>query len=179
MVERVVERAREPEPGDLISAYMYNWRGNRMREAMEGKVVIKGKDIPWEQGHQGLIHYYLYPKVWREVGVPYWSMFVHRIKRHSGKHRHQGGLGLFVIEGKGYTVVDGVRYDWKKDDLILLPIKPQGCEHQHFNLDPDKPSEWLALRFHPMLDATGNQLEQVEVSPDWAGALTPPGQPNV
>src|SRR5690242_9499378 len=62
-----------------------------------------------------------------------WLVFQHDIHTHSGKHRHQGGLAIFVLEGEGYTEVDGVRIDWEAGDLILLPIKPDGCEHQHFN----------------------------------------------
>ena len=96
-------------------------------------------------------------------------MFVHDIRSHSGRHRHQGGLALFVLEGKGYTTVDGVRHDWEKGDLILLPIKENGVEHQHFNLDPDKPSRWLALAPLPLWDQLGWELTQVEEHPDWKG----------
>lgn len=79
-----------------------------------------------------------------------------------------------VLEGKGYTVVDGIRYDWEKDDLILLPVKPNGCEHQHFNADPSgKAAEWMAFIFNPYFEALGAPLEQKAESPDWKGT-TPP-----
>jgi hypothetical protein len=171
MVERVVERGREPEPKESIYEYMYReWFAERKRYKMEGQVVIKGKDVGWEQGRQGLLKYYLHPlKQWEACGTPDWSVFIHRITKHSGKHRHQGGLGIFVLEGRGYTVVDGTRYDWEGGDLILLPVKPEGCEHQHFNLDPDKPSEWMAFIFAPFNAAMGNDLEQKSESPDWSG----------
>jgi hypothetical protein len=48
-------------------------------------------------------------------------------------------------------------------------VKPDGCEHQHFNLDPDKPSEWMAFIFTNYFDALGNPMEQRGESPDWAG----------
>ena len=108
------------------------------------------------------------------MGVPDWFIFVQNIKRHSGRHRHQCGLGLFVLEGKGYTVVDGVKYDWEKDDLILLPIKPDGCEHQHFNAEEGKPCFWLAFIFSPVFDAVGSDIEQRSVSPDWKGPVQMP-----
>lgn len=180
MTERVSERKPEPEPVELLYDYIFNWRMNKKLRTFSGKVIVKGKDSPWEQNRQGLIKFLLHPKVWSEVGVPNWFVFIHRIKNHSGKHRHQGGLGLFVLEGKGYTVVDGVRYDWEKDDLILLPVKPDGCEHQHFNTDPSgQAAEWLAFIFDPLRDAMGNELEQRATSPDWKGGLTPELMPHV
>ncbi|MEE8471613.1 MAG: cupin domain-containing protein [Dehalococcoidia bacterium] len=173
MVERVVERGREPEPEELVYEYIYRWRAERKLAASQGKVVIKGTDVPWEQNRQGYIKFYLHPRVWQEVSVPNWFMFIHDIRKNSGRHRHQGGLGLFVLEGKGYTVVDGVRYDWEAGDLVILPVKPDGCEHQHFNAEPGTPAMWLALIFDPFRDAMGNELEQKEVSPDWQGGPTP------
>ena len=39
-------------------------------------------------------------------------------------HRHQGGLALFVLDGRGHTIVNGVTHDWEAGDLILLPVAP-------------------------------------------------------
>jgi gentisate 1,2-dioxygenase len=86
---------------------------------------------------------------------------------HSGKHRHQGGIMLYVIEGEGYTVVDGEKVEWEKGDLIVLPVKPDGCEHQHFNKEPGKPAKWMAFRYHPFSAILGNLFEHVEDRPDW------------
>ena len=174
MVEKVIERGKEPEPTELIYEQTFRWIKEHSQQKQKGVVVIKGKGLEWEQGRQGLIKYYVYPQVWQKMGVPDWFIFVQNIKRHSGRHRHQGGLGLFVLEGKGYTVVDGVKYDWEKDDLILLPIKPDGCEHQHFNAEEGKPCFWLAFIFSPVFDAVGSDIEQRSVSPDWKGPVQMP-----
>src|SRR5919199_1873869 len=48
---------------------------------------------------------------------------------HTGKHRH-GEEGIFIIEGEGFSVIDGRRYDWKPESGMLVPF---GAEHQHFN----------------------------------------------
>ncbi|MBI4287593.1 MAG: cupin domain-containing protein [Chloroflexi bacterium] len=179
MVEKVTQRAREPEPQENIYEYLFAWHNQKARNMREGKVVIHGRDLTWEQGRQALLKFYLTPKVWNQVGTPGWFLFINRIIRQSGKHRHQGGLGIYVLEGKGYTVVDGVKYDWEKDDLILLPVKDGGCEHQHFNTDPNKPSEWLAFIYDPFRDATGCDIEQKEVSPDYKGPAQPTQMPHV
>jgi len=177
MVERVVERGREPEPKEILYDLSLKWRAEYRRQREVGQVVIRGRDISWEQNRQGLIKHYLHPLNWDELAVPYWLVFIHEIGNHSGRHRHQGGLGLFVLEGKGYTVVDGTRYDWEKGDLVILPMKPDGCEHQHFNLEPDKASQWLALIFTPYFDAVGNDLEQRVEAPDWKAGK--PASPHV
>ena len=94
---------------------------------------------------------------------------VHDIKEHSGKHRHQGGIQLFVLEGEGTTEVDGGSVDWGKWDLIILPVKPGGCVHKHYNKVKGAPAKWMAFRYNPYARALGNMFEQVENSPDWKG----------
>jgi len=166
-MERVLERGKEPEPEQSIYDVIYKHRSDFRSQREQGAVVIKGKEMPWQQDRQALSRYYSYPKLWPQHAVPYWILFQIRVHKQSGKHTHQGGLALFVLEGKGYTVVDGVRYDWKKHDLVLLPIKPGGCEHQHFNADPDNPAEWAAFIFDPTSEAMGHPLEQKEEDKGW------------
>ena len=85
----------------------------------------------------------------KDTPLQHWRVFIHDIKTRSGKHRHQGGLVIYVLEGKGYSVVDGERKDWEKGDLVLLPMKPEGVEHQHFNLDPAEPAHLGGVHQHP------------------------------
>jgi gentisate 1,2-dioxygenase len=92
---------------------------------------------------------------------------MHEIHTKSGRHKHQGGLVIYVLEGVGYSVVDGERIDWSKGDLVLLPLRPGGVEHQHFNLDPHKPSKWAAFINIPIIEHLASVLEQKEVSPDF------------
>ncbi|MBI4334505.1 MAG: cupin domain-containing protein [Chloroflexi bacterium] len=167
MVERTSERRKEPEPA--LTAYEQQMRNDneKLRKKMLGKVIVKGKDVPWEQGRQGLIRFYVWDENWDEMGTPYWRIFINHIKKHSGKHIHQGGLCIYVLEGKGYSTVDGVRYDWEEDDLIVLPIKPDGVEHQHFNLDPGGNAYWMAFIYMPMQEQAGVEFVQVQDHPDW------------
>ncbi len=169
MVERVHQRKREPEPKE--TNYDVNWRlqDKAVRQKAEGKVIIKCGEKEWEQGRQGFSKQLLSIQEWDTVGTPGWHIFLQKIKKHSGRHTHQGGLAIFVLEGKGYSVVDGVRHDWQKGDLLLLPVKPGGCEHQHFNEDPEKPTTWMAWRFWPMRDPVNTYKTQQEEHPDWIG----------
>ncbi|MDP2744152.1 MAG: cupin domain-containing protein [Dehalococcoidia bacterium] len=167
MAERELQRAREPESKE---AYFYEglmrvWKEARER-GLTGRVVIKAKDIPFEQNRQGLAKNFLHPLM-TDTADSAWNFFIHDIRNHSGMHRHQGGLAIYVIEGKGWTTVDGVKYDWEEGDLLLLPIKKGGCEHQHFNAEPGKPCKWLAMIYLHFIDRLGSELTQTKVSPDY------------
>ncbi len=169
MVERILERKKEPEPQETLYEREKLFLNEMIRLRAEGQVIVKGKDMTWEQSRQGLTkhlsHRYLN---WDKVGVPGWSLFIQRIHTHSGKHVHQGGLVIYVLNGKGYSIVDGERYDWEEGDLIVLPIKPGGVEHQHFNLQDDRPSEWMAFIYETMRDIYSVGRIQKEDHPDWA-----------
>lgn len=169
MVEKITERRHEPEPQISVYDQMLRHDNDKLAKRAGGKVIIKGSEIPWEQGRHGLLKVYVWEKNWDEVGAPGWRLFINHIKKHGGKHIHQGGTPLYVLEGKGYSVVDGVRYDWEEGDLILLPIKPNGCEHQHFNLDPQASAYWIAFIYVPIKDQAGVEFVQVEEHPDWSG----------
>jgi gentisate 1,2-dioxygenase len=52
--------------------------------------------------------------------------------------------------------------------MVLLPIKPGGVTHQHFNRNgPDDPAEWLAINYLPHSFQLGAQFTHNEVSNDW------------
>lgn len=169
MAEREGQRVKEPEAQQL-SHYEINYINsakNRQR-ALEGKVVIKGGERPFQQSRQGVSKHFL-NKAIEDTALQGWGVFIADIRVHNGKHRHQGGLAIYVIEGSGYTVVDGVRHDWEAGDLLLLPTKPQGVTHQHFNAEPGKSCKWLAMIYKPFKEAMGDMMEQKEVAPGWKG----------
>jgi quercetin dioxygenase-like cupin family protein len=50
-------------------------------------------------------------------------------------HAHQNEALLYVLEGRGYEIHDGQRYDWEAGDLVVIHAD---SVHQHFNADPDR-----------------------------------------
>ncbi len=48
---------------------------------------------------------------------------------HTGRHSH-GEEAIFIIEGTGFSVIDGTRYDWENGSCLFIPY---GSIHQHFN----------------------------------------------
>lgn len=135
-----------------------------------GPIVIRRSDRELFQARQGKLLFYLCPNNHRETPLQNWRVFIQEIRTSSGKHRHAGGLTIYVLEGHGYTIVDGERWDWKKGDLVLLPMKVGGVEHQHFNLGPaERPAVWIAMINMPIHDYLASDLEQIENSPDYRG----------
>jgi hypothetical protein len=167
-VQRVRVRERGPESGEDYERIMSYLLAIRDR-SLTGQIVVRGAETPFKQNRQGLIKIYLSREVVNHTALKDWSVFVHEIHRHSGAHRHQGGLALFVLEGEGYTVVNGERIDWEAGDLILLPLTKDGCVHQHFNRYADKPCKWIAFIHKPLWDEVGSYIEQKEPSPDFRG----------
>ncbi len=45
-------------------------------------------------------------------------------------HGHQNEAAFYILDGRGYEVHDGQRYDWAKDDLVLVHTD---SIHRHFN----------------------------------------------
>src|SRR5436190_24386272 len=134
MAERI--RTRDPEPKQVDGAgyWMGQARSKRIRErAANGKIVVSTTDREWELGPMGRNYRFIYEGLFDDTALSNWWVFMQDVKVHSGSHRHQGGLIIYVLEGRGYSIVEGQRCDWKAGDLLLLPITPGGVEHQHFN----------------------------------------------
>ncbi|MBI4330996.1 MAG: cupin domain-containing protein [Chloroflexi bacterium] len=62
---------------------------------------------------------------------------------HSGKHAHMEAL-LYVLQGEGYSVVDGERIPWKTG--TLFQVQGPQTVHQHFNTGPIE-SQQLRIHF--------------------------------
>ncbi len=63
----------------------------------------------------------------REIEITH--LFIDTPGNHSGKHAHMEAL-LYVLQGEGYSIIDGVEVPWKKGSLIHVQ-GPQTV-HQHF-----------------------------------------------
>lgn len=124
--------------------------------------VVRWKDVPWEQTRQGKIKFLLHPDT--PCSFPSMYFYVQDLPPggRSGKHRHFAEEILFIMEGRGYDVHDGVRYDWEKGDLVCIPVL---AEHQHFNADPKNPARFASVQ-HALYAYLGlGGIEQLEDAP--------------
>ncbi len=167
MAEMERERVREREtlPGAVYES-CYAERTEFVELGKNGTILVREQDRDWELCRQGNIKPYLIRNQFPDTVLQDWWVFVHDIRKQSGKHRHQGGLVLFVIAGEGSTEVNGERIDWEEGDLILLPFHPDGIEHVHFNRG-DGTAQWLAFIYMPTFDHVASELTQSEIAPDY------------
>lgn len=162
---REIRRQRLSSGSDVYDDELIGDHDQRHRD-LEGEILIKGSMAPFEVFRQGRLAFYLGGNRFN-TPLRDRDFFRHDIRTQSGKHTHQGGLVIFVVDGDGYTTVNGEPLNWTKYDLVLLPILPEEVEHQHFNRDPNNPAIWCAFIFHGMLRETGYNITQNERSPDF------------
>src|SRR5712692_7002620 len=109
--------------------------------------VIKGKDLTFNDGPQSFSKHFVEP-----VDGLGQTLHVHLEEYGPGgrtqKHGHVNEAAFYILDGKGYEIHDGVRYDWSAGDVAIVHMN---CVHQHFNADPVKPARALVLKPKPMV----------------------------
>ena len=143
------------------------WR----QQLSEALAVVRTEDAAWETNRQGKMQWYLHPAI-RNTGLRTLLVWRQEIPAgsHSGKQKVQGGIVHYVVKGKGYTVLDGTRHDWEAGDAIAFPLKPDGIEYQHFNVDTSEPVLIVATplnQFDIFGVDLGSGFEQLENAPEY------------
>ena len=108
--------------------------------------VRKGKELKFVDGPQTYSRHYVEPK----DGIS--QMFHLHLEEYapggkSQKHGHVNEAAFYILDGVGYEIHDGVRYDWKAGDVAIVH---NNCVHQHFNASTDKPARALVIKTKPM-----------------------------
>lgn len=70
----------------------------------------------------------------------------------SNRHRHTYETILYVLEGRGYSVIEDRKIEWEPGDAVYIPV---WAWHYHVNADPEKPARYLACENAPMLQNLG------------------------
>ncbi|MEW2544502.1 cupin domain-containing protein [Streptomyces sp. NPDC047002] len=65
----------------------------------------------------------------------------------SQKHGHVNEAAFYILDGEGYEIHDGVRYDWRAGDVVVVH---NNCVHQHHNASSEKPARALVIKTKPM-----------------------------
>jgi gentisate 1,2-dioxygenase len=71
-------------------------------------------------------------------------------------HRHTAAVVYYIVEGKGHTIINGKRYDWKKHDVVSIP---PWAWHEHVNTG-EGDAVRLMLSDQPLLENLGMYLEE-------------------
>ncbi len=74
------------------------------------------------------------------------NLQVHFVEIPAGKsnhgHGHHNEAAFYILQGKGYEIHDDQRYDWEKDDLVVVHTD---SVHRHFN-DGDETAKALVVK---------------------------------
>jgi len=75
----------------------------------------------------------------RDIDLPMRTINIHLSELIPGKssrmHKHHNEAVVFILEGKGYSIVQGKRYDWEQGDALYMPSMNW---HSHVNEGPDR-----------------------------------------
>jgi len=127
--------------------------------------VVLEKEEPWESTPHGKLKWLVHPSM--QLATKRKWIYFHEIPpgSRSGQHRHMSEELILVLEGRGYDIHDGERWEWEQGDLICIPSM---TAHQHFNLGSSRalflgamPSTYLHLGL--------GGIEQLEDAPEYAG----------
>jgi quercetin dioxygenase-like cupin family protein len=146
-------------------------RDRQRAQTKDALQVVKEADLPLETSRQGLMRWYLHPSI-KDTVLSVMLFFQQEIPpgSRSGRIKFQGGQVIMILEGKGYTTIDGVKHPWQAGDVLNLPLRDAGIIVQHFNTDPEKPAKFIAAEPN-WFDCTtvdrGCGFEQLEDAPEY------------
>ena len=76
---------------------------------------------------------------------------------HTKAHRQVNSAVYHVHEGRGATIIDGIRFDWDKGDIFVIP---SWVYHEHINGSKDERAILFSIQDTPILVALGKYREE-------------------
>ncbi len=157
-------------PQDNLLEWLSAMRDNQRAHRKNGAWLIKGKAVPWEQNRQGRMQWYLHPAI-EDTAIRSMVFFRQEIPPggQTGAQKTPGGQVIYIVKGRGYTLLDGARHDWESEDVVNIPIRADGVTMQHFNRDKREPVllTCVDLNLADLLGLDrGSVLEQIEPAPE-------------
>ncbi|MFM9972691.1 MAG: hypothetical protein ACKVQK_30300 [Burkholderiales bacterium] len=150
---------------------LFALRDRQREQRKNGALVIKGASLPQEVNRQGLMRWYMHPSITDTILSTH-LFFEQEIPpaSRSGRLKFQGEQVIYITEGKGHTLIDGVKHHWKKGDVLNLPLRKQGIIVQHVNDDAELPAKFVAAEPNLYACASvdrGSGFEQLADAPEY------------
>ncbi|UZT96023.1 cupin domain-containing protein [Chryseobacterium fluminis] len=73
-----------------------------------------------------------------------------RPKIHTKAHRHVSSNVYYIFEGSGYSVIDGVRFNWSEGDFLVIPT---WAYHEHCNTSESTDAILFSVSDRPLMQA--------------------------
>jgi len=117
------------------------------QELLEQPRVYKSKEMPFKGGPTIFGKKVVNPQKVPTIQAIEGHLEVIAPGSYGQKHGHMNSAVFYILDGKGYDVHDGVRYDWAAGDACIVE---DACVHQHFNADPKRPARILVMKAKPL-----------------------------
>jgi len=187
-MEKQLERRREAEPIQMSRVIESLRRGfyEENEKAASLPHVIKYDSVPWLQHAQAYQKFFTAHDSGEFMGGRMTRMPIRTFTvdeqilmskgaegAKSGGHRHYVEAIFYIIEGQGYEIHDGVRYDWEAGDFMCVPTY---CNHQHANVSGKEARLFFSVTLHLGQFMGLSLIEQMEAhanyrAPDGAQIL--------
>ncbi|HLU18321.1 MAG TPA: cupin domain-containing protein [Pusillimonas sp.] len=106
----------------------------------------------------GVLMNYINPKtggpVMQTIGA---SMQMLRPGEHTKAHRHTGSFIYQVAKGKGFSIINGERFDWQERDIFCVP---SWAFHEHGNSSQSEDACLFSFNDLPVMKALGLYREE-------------------
>jgi gentisate 1,2-dioxygenase len=168
-----IEETTMKKNDNLLDA-LFELRDRYREQAKRGVKIVRGDELPREINRQGKTRWYMHPAK-NDTVIRSLVIYVQEIEPggHSGKQASPGGIVHYMLEGKGYVVVDGKKLGWAKGDCVGLPILSRPVEYQFFNTDKKQAARFVAATpnlFEVLGVDMGTRFEQLESASVFATA---------
>ena len=154
---------------DTLFEKLLTLRDEQRCRTEKGIVVARGKALTWESTPHGKLKWYMHPAMEENVLQSH-VIYMQEIAPggRSGIQRHPGGMLIYFLHGRGRTILDGEEIVWKAEDLLMLPLRPEGVVFQHINDSVEETGVLLTCEPN-LVEALGvdrgSRWEQVEPAP--------------
>jgi gentisate 1,2-dioxygenase len=159
--------------GDTLLDWLFRLRDLQRERLGKGAWLIKGQDVPWEHNRQGIMKWFMHPALQDTCirSMLFYEQIIPAGSK-SGLQLTPGGQCIYILEGRGYTLLDGVRHDWQAEDIVQIPLRRDGVKVQHVNTDQRHQVRFVCAELN-LVDTLGVDrgaaLEQLEDAPEYEG----------
>jgi gentisate 1,2-dioxygenase len=122
------------------------------------EALLKASKASDGSPYDGIIMEYVNPltggPVMPTIGA---SMQLLRPGEHTKAHRHTGSFVYQVAKGKGFSIIDGRRFDWEERDIFAVP---SWSVHEHANASSSEDACLFSFNDLPVMRSLGIYAER-------------------
>lgn len=129
----------------------YTWR--QTRETLH-EMSGQSDGTPWDAIYMEYVNPYSGGPIMPTIGG---NAQLLRPGEHTQAHRHTMEVVYQVVEGSGYSIINGLRFDWEKNDIFVIP---KWAFHEHANLSKTEAACLFSYSDGPVMQALGLYREE-------------------